>query len=229
MMVSLLFVIVLGLLPLGVYLTWLAGLHRRPGVTTISGPSDFALMLGGLVGFLPVLGALALLALQSNARLLLRLNGRQAESVWAEERVEWLVTVALFLLAVGGAVGLTALARRRSLAVYNIDRAELERVVREVLTGLGLAAARFGNVWGDGRAILAVEPVEGLRYATVRLLTADPRLREELDRNLRARLAGSPGARGGAAGWFSAAGTTCLGAALAALALLMYIVYFMRL
>ena len=63
---------VFGLMPLGVYFNWVAGVHRRPHPVVLSGPADLALVLAGLVGFLPTLFVLALLALQSNARLLAR-------------------------------------------------------------------------------------------------------------------------------------------------------------
>ena len=213
---------VFGLLPLGVYFNWIAGVHRRPQPVVLSGIADLALVLAGLVGFLPTLLIVALFALQSNARLLARGSGQLNAELWAEERLAWLLTAVLFFVIVAGVVGQALLARRGTLAVYNVGRLALEQAVHDVLTGLGLTAARFGNVWGDGREILSVDPVPGFGYATIRFRTGDPRLREELDRNLRLRLDQTPGANGGCAGLFTTVGMGCLGGAVAAVALLVY-------
>ena len=213
---------VFGLLPLGVYFNWIAGVHRRPHPVVLSGIADLALVLAGLVGFLPTLLIVALFALQSNARLLARGSGQLNAELWAEERLAWLLTAVLFFVIVAGVVGQALLARRGTLAVYNVGRLALEQAVHDVLTGLGLTAARFGNVWGDGREILSVDPVPGFGYATIRFRTGDPRLREELDRNLRLRLDQTPGANGGCAGLFTMVGMGCLGGAVAAVALLVY-------
>lgn len=213
---------VFGLLPLGVYFNWIAGVHRRPQPVVLSGIADLALVLAGLVGFLPTLLIVALFALQSNARLLARGSGQLNAELWAEERLAWLLTAVLFFVIVAGVVGQALLARRGTLAVYNVGRLALEQAVHDVLTGLGLTAARFGNVWGDGREILSVDPVPGFGYATIRFRTGDPRLREELDRNLRLRLDQTPGANGGCAGLFTMVGMGCLGGAVAAVALLVY-------
>ena len=213
---------VFGLLPLGVYFNWVAGVHRRPQPVVLSGIADLALVLAGLVGFLPTLLIVALFALQSNARLLARGSGQLNAELWAEERLAWLLTAVLFFVIVAGVVGQALLARRGTLAVYNVGRLALEQAVHDVLTGLGLTAARFGNVWGDGREILSVDPVPGFGYATIRFRTGDPRLREELDRNLRLRLDQTPGANGGCAGLFTMVGMGCLGGAVAAVALLVY-------
>ena len=228
MIVAALLAVALGLIPLGFYFNWLGSLHRRPRPVALGGPADLLLVLAGLVGFLPTLATLALLALQSNARLITRGNSVLTAGVWAEERVSWLMTAGLFLAVVAGVVALAMLSRRGTLAVYNIERLALERAVAEVLAGLGLAASRFGNVWGDGRDILSIDPATDFDYATVRLLTRDPRLREELERNLRLKLGHVPGAAGRVAATFTTAGMGCLGGALAAVALLAYFLYLTR-
>ena len=226
--VAALLAVVLGLLPLGFYFNWLGSLHRRPRPAVFGGPADLLLVLAGLVGFLPTLATLALLALQSNARLVTRGNAVLTAGVWAEERVSWLMTAGLFLAVVAGVIALALLSRRGTLAVYNVERLTLERAIAEVLSGLGLVAARFGDVWGDGRAILGIDPSPDLDYATVRLLTRDPRLREEIERNLRLKLALVPGAAGRVASSFTTAGMGCLGGAAAAVALLAYFLYLTR-
>jgi len=227
--VAVLLAVVLGLVPLGFYFNGLAALHRRPRPVVVAGPADLLLVLAGLVGFAPTLTALALMALQSNARLVTRGNAALTAGVWAEERAAWLLTAGLFLAAVAGVVGLAAWSRRGTLAVYNVERLTLERAIGEVLTGLGLTAARFGNVWGDGREVLAIDPSPDFDYATVRLLTRDPRLREEVERGLRLKLAVTPGAQGYVAATLTTAGMGCLGAAVAAVALLAYSLYLTRL
>lgn len=229
MIVPVLLAVALGLVPLGFYFNGLGALHRRPRPVVLSGPIDLLLVLAGLVGFLPTLAVLALLALQSNARLVTRGNSALTAGVWAEERVAWLLTAGLFLAVVAGVVALALLSRRGTLAVYNVDRLTLERAIGDVLAGLGLTAARFGNVWGDGREVLSIDPTPGLDYATVRLLTRDPRLREEIERNLRLTLDGVAGSQGGVAASLTTAGMGCLGGAVAAVGLLTYFLYLTRL
>ncbi len=229
MIVPVLVAVALGLVPLGFYFNGLGALHRRPRPVVLSGPLDLLLVLAGLVGFLPTLAVLALLALQSNARLVTRGNAALTAGVWAEERVAWLLTAGLFLAVVAGVVAFALLSRRGTLAVYNVDRLTLERAIGDVLAGLGLTAARFGNVWGDGREVLSIDPTPGLDYATVRLLTRDPRLREEIERNLRLTLDGVAGSQGGVAGGLTTAGMGCLGGAVAAVGLLAYFLYLTRL
>lgn len=228
-MIVALLAVALGLTPLGFYFNWLGSLHRRPRPVVLAGPADLLIVLAGLAGFLPTLAALALLTLQSNARLVTRGNAALSAGVWAEERVAWLLTAGLFLAAVAGVVALALRSRRGTLAVYNVERLTLERAIADVLSGLGLGASRFGDVWGDGREVLAIEPSPGLDYATVRLLTRDPRLREELERNLRLKLGGAPGSAGRVATTLTTAGMGCLGAAAAAVALLAYFLYLTRL
>jgi hypothetical protein len=230
LIVAALLATVFGLVPLGAYLTWVAGMHRRPTPTAMSGPADLLALLAGLCGLLPTLGVLTLLTVQSNTRLLARGSFTQCAALWAEERNAWLLTVTLFLAAAAVAFGLALAHRRGTLAVYNIDRLGIERAVTEVMAGLGLTAARFGNVWGDGREILAIDPAPGMHFAAVRWRTSDPRLREELDRGLRLRLDRTPGAGNlGVAAALTTAGVGCLGAAFAAAALLVYFLYLTRL
>ncbi|MGL6075654.1 MAG: hypothetical protein ACRC8S_15980 [Fimbriiglobus sp.] len=227
MILILVAVIVLSM-PLGLYLTWLAGVHRRPFVTIMSGRSDFLLLLSGLIGFFPVLATLGLLAFQSNARYLLRGNQSQIDSIWAEERYVWLGTLGVFAGMAMVVLTWEWIRRGKSLAVYNIPRDTLDAGISKVLTGLGLIASRFGNVWSDGRELIAITPTSGLDYATIHLRTRDPRLLEELERNLRLTLQPAATADGQAAGWLYIVGTTCLGAAASAVGLLFYFIYLTR-
>ena len=228
MVVAILLAVVLGLVPLGFYFNGVAALHRRPRPVVIAGPADLLLLFAGLLGFAPTLTVLALMVLQSNARLLTRGNAALAAGVWAEERATWLLTAGLFLAGVATVVGLAVWSRRGTLAVYNVGRLTLERVLGEVMIGLGLTASRFGNVWGDGREVLSIDPSPDFDYATVRLLTRDPRLREELERGLRLKLADTPGAQGNVAATLTTAGMGCLGGAVAAVALVAYSLYLNR-
>jgi hypothetical protein len=224
-MILILVAVIILAMPLGLYFTWLAGVHRRPHVTVFSGRSDFLLLLAGVVGFFPILAVLGLFAVQSNARFLLRGNRAQIDALWAEERYVWIGTLGVFAAMSFVLFMWEWIRRTRTMAVYNIARPNLEAIITEVLTGLGLAASRFGNVWGDGRELIRITPTTGLEYATIHIRTQDPRLIEELERNLRQSLISAPGADGQAAGWLYVVGTTCLGAAVSAVGLMIYFLY----
>ena len=214
--------------PLGAYLIVLGRHHRRPEVTVRSGRADFTLLLAGLSGFLLVLGIGVLSAAQSNARFLIRGNAAQIRAVFDEERNAWAVTAVGYLLAVAIPVGLTLHARRRTLAVTNIDWADLERTIDETTTELGLTTTRFGNVWSDGRDLIAADMNWSLHFAAVRLLTHDPRLAQELEIVLRKKLNAIEGPQGAVGLWLHTAGLTCLGMAGASLLMNFYFVYLLR-
>lgn len=211
--------------PLALYLTWLGAVNKRSKTTVFGGGWDFILATAGLSGFLLFGGGVLVSALQSNLRFAARGNWQQLQQAWGEERLVWGLLAFGYLLLVGGAVLWNVLVRSRSLSVYNVARDPIELAIDEVLAGVGVPASRFGNVWADGRQLVQLDYFNAFRHASVKILTTDDRLAEELDRGLRKRLAEVPPADGQAAAWLISASITCLVTVLCAILLLAYFVY----
>jgi hypothetical protein len=177
------------LAPLTMYLMWLARLTRREHPTPISGPWDFAGVLVGLSGFIVVGGGLVLTLFQSNFRFWMRGRAEGLRNAWSQESTTWILFVAIYLLVVLGCAGLTLLARRRTLVVYNVEPAAFETVLREIFDQLGRPIERRGKLWSDGIPLCEVDTFEAGRTVTLRWVSGDVRLYEEVTRQLRAALA----------------------------------------
>jgi hypothetical protein len=177
------------LAPLTMYLMWLARITRRDHPTTVSGQWDFAGVLVGLSGFIVVGGGLVLTLFQSNFRYWMRGNAEAFRNAWIEERSTWTLLVVLYLVFVFACAGLALLARRRSLVVYNVEPAAFETVLSEVFDQLGRPAERRGKLWSGASPLCEVDTFEGGRTVTLRWVSEDVRLFEEVTRQLRAALA----------------------------------------
>jgi hypothetical protein len=177
------------LAPLTLYLMWLARITRRDHPTCVAGPWDFAGVLVALSGFVVVGGGLVLSLFQSNFRYWMRGNAEALRNAWNNERNTWLFLVGLYLLFVVGCAVVTLLARRRTLVVYNVEPPAFEMVLREVFDQLGRPAQRHGRLWADSAPLCEVDTFEGGRTVTLRWVSADLRLFEEVVRQLRAALA----------------------------------------
>jgi len=211
--------------PLALYLTWLGSINKRSRTTVIGGGWDFVLTTTGLSGFILFGGGVLISALQSNLRYAARGNWEQLQQAWGEERLVWGMLAFGYLLIVCGAVLWNVLARSWTLAVYNVGREPVELAIDEVLASVGVPASRFGNVWANDRQLVQLDYFHAFRHASVRVLTNDQRLAEELDRGLRKRLADVPPADGQAAGWLLSASVTCLVTVLCSILLLAYFLY----
>ena len=214
--------------PLALYLTWLGVVNRRPRPTAVSGPWDFVALAAGLSGFLLLGGGVLAAGLHAGVRSALAGNWVQVRAAWDADRLLWLLAVAGYVLAVGGFVWLGVRGRAGSLSVYNLPRDRAEAAVEAALADAGISATRFGDVWAAGGArVAAIDPFPGFRHVTVRLLDADPRVREELERGLRARLAATVTGTNPVAVWVMTAGVVCMLTALMGVAVL-YVVFLAR-
>lgn len=215
------------LAPVVIYLTWLAALNRRPRPTVLDGQSDFAALLAGLSGFILFGGGVLVAAVQSNARIVGRGSWEQIRAAWGQEQTAWLATAGGYLVVVVALATVGLLGRRRSVVVFNVDRHTVEAAVEDSLVASGLPADRQGNEWrvAGGTPSVTLDPAPGLRNVTVRFVTPDPRVAEELDRGIRLRLADAPGADSAAAGWLLAVAVGLLTAVILCLTLLASVIY----
>lgn len=211
--------------PLSVYLFWLATVTRRSRPTVISGPLDFAGLLLGLSGFIFFGGALVLTVLQSNFRYWMRGNFEGLRAAWGQERVLWSILAGAYLLVVLGWVALTFLARRRSLVIYNVDPAEFELTISEILEQLGRPVERKGNRWVSGVPLFELDRFQAGHTVTLRWVADDPLLFQEVERLLREAVKGLAPETNGAASWLI---TTATGIGLSACIGLLFGVIWVR-
>jgi len=173
------------LTPFALYLYWLSGVNRRPHPTVMCGAWDFTDLILGLSGFILFGGGLLLSLLQSNVRFLMRGNFEAVRAAWGQDRQTWAILAMLYALIVVGGVLFTLRARRRSLVVYNVEPAVFESTLAEVFDTIGVPVERRGNEWVGGVPLLELEPFPAGNTVTVRWLSDDDRLFQEIERQLR--------------------------------------------
>jgi hypothetical protein len=216
------------LIPLALYFWWLSQITRRERPKPISGSWDFAGLLLGLSGFIVFGGGLLLTLCQSNFRYWMRGNAEALRSAWIQERVTWMILVAFYLLVVAGIAGLTLLARRRTIVVYNVEPAAFEALLTEVFDQLGRPIERRGRQWVGGAPLCELDTFEGGRTVTLRWVSDDVRLFEEVDRQLRAALATHSTGDNPASRWLMAAAVGTAATVACSFGLLLYGLSLMR-
>lgn len=189
------------LAPLALYLLGLALATRRDRPTVVSGAWDFAALALGLSGFVLFGGGLVLSVFQSNFRYWMRGNLESLRAAWGQERVTWVLFAGLYLLVVLGCMALTLLSRRRSLVVYNVDPAAFEAAVGEVFEHLNRPVERHGNQWVAKEPLFQLDRFAAGRTVTLRWVSDDRRLFEEVERLLREAVASLPADENPAAPW----------------------------
>ncbi len=191
-MLSLILVICLAgvfcLIPLTTYLLWLSRITRRERPTAVSGTWDFVGVVLGLSGFILFGGGLLLSLLQANVRYWMRGNFEALRDVWMQERLTWMILVFLYFTVILGGITLALLSRRRTLVVYNVEPAAFEVALTEVFEQLGRPVERHGKRWVSGVPLFELDTFEGGRSVTLRWISDDQRLFEEVDRQLRAAI-----------------------------------------
>lgn len=142
------------LLPLALYLLFLAFLNQRQRPTLVSGPWDFTCVLLGLSGFMLVGGPILLSLFDSTARShLFSGNFDQIRGAWdANSRIWSTIAMSYFALLICVIV-LFILLRRAVTIVYNVDTSALEQSVTSALSALGLPWKRVvGGIYIGGQA-----------------------------------------------------------------------------
>lgn len=219
---------VLCLVPIALYFWWLARLTRAEHPVVVSGAWDFAGLALGLSGFVLFGGGVVLSLLQANFRFWMRGNFDALRAVWGQERVTWSLLVFFYLALVLGAIALALAARRRSLVLYNLEPHECETLVGEVLEQLGRPVERKGRLWSSGAPLFELDTFAGGRTATLRWVSPDVRLFEDVTRRLRAALAAHPADDNPAAKWLMSAAVGGAASAACAFGLLVYWMFLTR-
>jgi hypothetical protein len=192
------------LAPLSLYLLWIALVARRDRATVIAGPWDFTALVAGLSGFILFGGGVVLYLFQSNFRYWMRGNMESFRAAWGNEKYTWLLLSFAYVALVISIIALTLLARRRSLVVYNVDPDEFEATVSEVFEHLGRPVERRGNLWMSGVPLFELDRFEAGQTVTLRWVSDDRLLFQEIDRLLREALGSVRTPENPAARWLMA-------------------------
>lgn len=173
------------LTPFVIYLFRICSLVRRHHPVILSGVWDFAGLLAGLSGFLLFGGALFLSIFHSDVRFAARGNFKMLQDSWEHERIGWVLTVFVYLLLVVAAMAWGFWQRRRSLVMYNVEPVVLEHTIEELFEQLGRKVERHGNSWFSGDPLFRIDSSDASQTATLRWLSEDLLLFQEVERHLR--------------------------------------------
>jgi hypothetical protein len=178
------------LMPVAIYLLFLAHLNHRRSPAMISGPWDFTFLLLGLSGFLLIGGPLLLVVIDSAWRNF-AFNGdfNRLRQVWHGSGATGSAIVGGYLVALAALIGLFINVRRKVTVVYNIDPESLQGMLtaaadarnlvwRSVLGGVEISAGKFRT------ALVLIDTFATARNATLKWVDFDPLLRREVEAEL---------------------------------------------
>lgn len=194
--------------PLTLYLFWLASVNRGERPVVVSGVWDFVGLLAGIGGFVMSAG-IVLTVVSANANVFRRGGFAELQNAWANAQLASAVTPIAYLLLVGGSAFVTLRSRSRNLVVYNVHPPAVDDALADTFGKLDLSAKRTGNLWTDGRPLAEVVFFHVFSHATIKLLSRDPREREEFERELRATLPRMPAGENPAGPWLTTAAVSC--------------------
>jgi hypothetical protein len=220
------------LLPLALYLLFLAFLNNRPRPTLLSGRWDLTCMLLGLSGFILVGGPVLLSAFDSTWRaIIFEGNFAHARSQLRDEPATWSILAAIYVLGMATAIILMMRARQRVSVIYNLG-SDVDVLVARALDRLGLRwRKQFGAYEvlppqasgdtkeaadSDGKPLpayredaaffrasqLEVDPFPAMSHVTLRWYEADPAMRRVVESELLKLLDHTPSPPNPAGSWF---------------------------
>jgi hypothetical protein len=188
------------LMPVAIYLLFLAHLNHRRSPTMLSGQWDFTYLLLGLSGFLLTGGPLLLVTLDSAWRNF-AFNGTfgRLREAWHGSGAAGSTIVGGYLVAMAALIGFFMNLRRKVTVIYNIDPVSLQGMLtaavdardlgwRSVLGGIEISAGKFRT------ALVLIDTFPTARHATLRWVDSDPLLRRDVETELASamRLTQSP-------------------------------------
>jgi hypothetical protein len=228
------------LMPLALYLLYLAHLNGRTPPTLVPGPWDFGAVLLGLAGFLILAGPLLLTLVNSVWRGYAFGGWAELKSIGVREAWAASLMAVGYLILVGVGVALVLRARRPVTAVYNVAADGVEPALVGVLDELGYPWRRANGLIEIGvqkltepegaharffaheTATVRIDTFAATGHATLRWGLAWDAVRREVEAAL-ARSLPSP-AKNPVAGWMFTAAIAVMVAMLLWLVVLIYIV-----
>jgi hypothetical protein len=216
------------LLPLALYLLFLASLNKRPHPTLLNGRWDLACLLLGLSGFLLVGGPVLLSAFDSRLRATIFEGnfGHIRQSLHPDATL-WSILAGIYVAILAATILLLIRSRGRVAVIYNLAFEDTEHVLAAVFERLHLPWRKrsgifeVGSLPNDGtdptgktappangespfrmNSLLEVNAFPAMHHVTLRWSDEDPQVRRavevELDRTF-PNIASPPNPAGG---WF---------------------------
>jgi hypothetical protein len=229
------------LLPLAIYLFYLARLNYRRRPTLLAGTWDFGCLMLGLSGFLLVGGPLLVSVLDSTWRgLLFTGDFRQIQQAWMLNSVIWSTLAGSYLLFIAGLIGWSMWRRASVSVLYNVAPETLPALLTSAIENRGLR-------WRQGRgfievsraapgsgeptpfsagATLAVDATPSMAHALLRWSHADPVIRAEVEAALGELVEAVESPDNATAGWLATAGVSLLVVVVGWLGFLAYLTLF---
>ena len=133
------------LMPLAIYLLYLANLNSKPHPVMVPGGWDFAATLLGLSGFLVLSGPLLLTLIDSRWRSHVYGSWTELRNFGTREARAWSLMSCGYLLLLLGLIPGLIRSRRTVTAIYNLDAGILENCLDFVLNGMGLKVVARGS------------------------------------------------------------------------------------
>jgi hypothetical protein len=219
------------LFPLAVYCLILAGINRRDRPLLVRGVWDFAGVLAALSGILLWTGPVLLQHLMRRSFVdnVAQDSPQPFDDFWSRW---WLIWTAYYVLVVAGAALLLVL-RGSVTAIYNVDAERLPAILVKTLHQLGfdiaqnqqhqvliapaksLTSATTGEGGGDGpqpfSAAVEIDAFPSVCHATLHWYADDPKVRREVELELRKQLADAKPADNPAGLWFLSVSSVLFG------------------
>lgn len=230
------------LMPLGLYLLYLAYLNGRTPSTVVRGPWDLAALLLGLSGFLVLAGPMLLSLVDSTWRYYVYGNWAALRTVGRAEAKAWSIMATGWFFMWVGIVPLLLRARRRYSALYNVMPTLVEAQLIETLDALGYAWQKVGTLLAiDVRkpddatgpmakarpeewAYVRIMPIRATAHALLRWSGAASKVRDEVEAVLPDVLARGLGQRNPVAGWFFTAAMGVMALMLVCMAVIIMVI-----
>ena len=227
------------LMPLAIYLLYLAHLNGRTPPTLVPGPWDFGAVLLGLSGFLLLAGPLLITLVDSVWRGYAFGGWADLRGVGRKEALAGSLVSVGYLVVLGTGVTWLLRARRPVTAVYNVAATGTEAALAGLLDELAYPWRRAsglieiaprrpteptGRFFPHEVATVRVDEFPATGHATLRWGGAYDGVRREVEAALPRALAPHALRRNPVAGWLSTAAVTVLIVMLLWLVVLIYIV-----
>jgi hypothetical protein len=171
-LLPLLLLLLVFLVPVAAYCLVLAMVNRRLNPVMVSGPWDTAGLLFAASGCLLFVGPALIAFLYHQSVGDLRVEGRGRVPFADLAALWWRIWLVYYVAVIGGAIGLLWLRRGKTI-VYNIDPADFERTLGQLMDRLGLEWNRLGNrvFVGTGRV---ARPSEAITVLSPHPFAAEP-------------------------------------------------------
>lgn len=200
------------LMPLAIYLLYLANLNTKANAVLVPGTWDIASTLLGIGGFILIMGPMLLTLVDHQWRSYAFGNWDTLKTVGPRESRAWSMMATGYFLILLGIIPALIRVRRPYTAIYNVDLTTLEQTITLAIEHAGFTSKQQGNKWSlllpNGKDIgeLSVDQFKTLSHVTLRWSGNWAEVRPLIEKQLTQILDRQPASRSPSGGWFYTAG-----------------------